>query len=76
MKKILLAFVAIIISAHLFAQYPQGGGANKGGRQMPAIGHIYGKVVDSADKPVSQATIVLLQKQVRFQQQENQTNIV
>jgi ferric enterobactin receptor len=61
MKKILLAFAAFIITAHLFAQYPQGGGANKGGKQMPAIGHIYGKIVDSASKPIGQATIVLLQ---------------
>jgi outer membrane receptor protein involved in Fe transport len=60
MKKILLAFAAIIISAHLFAQNPQSIGANKG-KQMPAIGHIYGKVVDSADKPIGQATIILLQ---------------
>src|SRR5215831_4824688 len=60
MKKLLLAAITFIISAQLFAQYPAGGGANKG-RQMPAIGHIYGKVVDSLGKPLAGASIVLLQ---------------
>ena len=60
MKKVLLAAIAFIISAQLFAQAPAASGANKG-RQMPAIGHIYGKVVDSLGKPLGDATIVLLQ---------------
>jgi len=60
MKKILLVAIIFIISSQLFAQYPSGGGANKG-RQMPAIGHIYGKVVDSLGKPLAGASIVLLQ---------------
>src|SRR6187551_2012878 len=60
MKKLLLAAVLFIISAQLFAQPPAGGGANKG-KQTPAIGHIYGKVVDSLGKPLAGASIVLLQ---------------
>jgi len=44
----------------LFAQFPAG---NAGGKRQapPAIGHVYGKVVDSADKPIAQASIILLQ---------------
>ncbi len=56
MKNILLAAAALIFTANLYAQVPGGNG-----KQPPSIGHIYGKVVDSTDKPVPQASIVLLQ---------------
>jgi len=61
MKKVLLMTLALVFTTVLFAQAPMGGGANKGGRQMPSIGHIYGKVIDSAGKPVPEASVVLMQ---------------
>ncbi len=57
MKKILLLLAAIILKISVFAQPPGGG-------KMPAaanIGHVYGKLVDSAGKPVSDASVILLQ---------------
>lgn len=57
MKKLFTA-VLIIVSSHLLAQFPAGGKTQKA---PPSIGHIYGKVVDSADKPIAQASIILLQ---------------
>ncbi len=62
MKQLFL-FLAIIVSLNVFAQFPGGGapGGNKAGATPPAIGHIYGKVVDSIGKPVAQASVVLLQ---------------
>jgi ferric enterobactin receptor len=70
MKKILLASMALIFTAHSFAQYPGGGGGNKGG-QMPAIGHIYGKLVDSADNPIADASIILLQNKFDSSSKKN-----
>src|SRR6478736_7849784 len=61
MKKVLLMTLALVFTTVLFAQAPMGGSANKGGRQMPSIGHIYGKVIDSAGKPVPDASVVLMQ---------------
>ena len=61
MKKVLLMTLALVFTTALFAQVPMGGGANKGGRQMPSIGHIYGKVIDSAGKPVPEASVVLME---------------
>ncbi|MEO8713297.1 MAG: carboxypeptidase regulatory-like domain-containing protein, partial [Parafilimonas sp.] len=58
MKNLFLAVIALIITVQLSAQFP-GGGANS--KKMPSIGHIYGKVVDSADKPIADASIILLQ---------------
>jgi len=56
MKKwsLLLTFLAGVCS--LNAQFP-GGGAGKG---APNMGHVYGKLVDSLGKPVTEATVVLL----------------
>ena len=60
MKKLFSAIFITFISVQLFAQFPAG---NAGGKKQapPAIGHVYGKVVDSADKPIAQASIILLQ---------------
>ncbi len=62
MKKLLLVALTFIFTAQLFAQFPGGGSGNaKGMQKPPSIGHIYGKVIDSAGKPVADASIVLLQ---------------
>ena len=61
MKQFLIVTTIIISSFHLLAQTPQGGmPQNKAGMSMPAIGRIYGKLVDSAGKPVSEASVILL----------------
>lgn len=62
MKKILFAFIALLITTALFAQFP--GGMPAGGKgTMPAmnIGHIYGKLIDSTGKPLTDASVILLQ---------------
>jgi len=62
MKKLLLAAGILFFTAQLHAQFPMGGGAaGKGQGAAMNIGHIYGKVVDSAGRPVSEASVVLLQ---------------
>jgi ferric enterobactin receptor len=55
MKKwsLLLVFLAGVFS--LKAQFPGGGG-----KGAPNMGHVYGKLVDSAGKPIPDATVVLL----------------
>ena len=61
MKRFFTAILITFISLQLSAQFP--GGAPSGNKmgKAPAIGHLYGKVVDSADKPIAEASVVLLQ---------------
>ena len=59
MKRILFAAVLLVTTINIFAQFPAAG-ANKG-RQIPSIGHIYGKVIDSIGKPLPEASVILLQ---------------
>lgn len=59
MKYFLLSALCLF-SLGAFAQPPAGFGG-KPGQAPPAIGHIYGKVVDSLDKPLGAASVVLLQ---------------
>ncbi len=40
------------------AQFPGGGG------KVPNMGHIYGKIIDSAGHPVSEATVIVLQNKM------------
>src|ERR1700704_2956906 len=62
MKKLLGLVGMIIITLSVSAQFPGGGAGNgKAGHAAPNIGHIYGKVVDSLGKPISDVSIVLLQ---------------
>src|SRR5205809_1122354 len=61
MRNIILFVIASIVTPQLFAQFPGGGANGKGGNKPPSIGHIYGKLVDSADKPIADASIVLTQ---------------
>src|SRR5690242_19266670 len=60
MKKIFLLAVLSFLTLNLFAQLPPGGAA-KGNAQAANIGHVYGKIVDSLGKPISDASVVLLQ---------------
>jgi len=58
MKKILLLLAAISLKFSVFAQMP---GGIPGNGKPPSIGHIYGKLVDSAGKPVSDVSVILVQ---------------
>jgi ferric enterobactin receptor len=60
MKKFLLVFGFLIITGTLIAQFP-GAGTAKAGQAPPAIGHVYGKLVDTLGKPVGDASVVILQ---------------
>lgn len=53
--------VTLLISVfHLAAQPPSGAMQGRPGMTAPAIGRIYGKLIDGAGKPVSDATVLLL----------------
>jgi ferric enterobactin receptor len=56
MKNLLLMMMFLAGFISLRAQFP--GGA--GGRNVPNMGHIYGKLVDSSGHPISEATVILL----------------
>lgn len=60
MKKIGIFALSICCSMISIAQFP-GMAAGGKGQSAPNIGHIYGKIVDSTGKPVSDATVILLQ---------------
>ena len=55
MKKLLLLLGWMLMIFSLRAQFPGGG------KNVPNMGHVYGKIVDSAGIPVSEATVLLLQ---------------
>ncbi len=57
MKKILFLLAAFGLSVSASAQMPGNGKM----QAAPNIGHIYGKLIDSAGKPVSDASVILLQ---------------
>ncbi|MFI5186695.1 MAG: outer membrane beta-barrel protein [Chitinophagales bacterium] len=57
MKKFLFLVSIIFSSSCLFAQMPGMGG----GKGMPAIGRIYGKLVDSTGKGIGDGSVLLLQ---------------
>ena len=62
MKKIYIAFIALLINGFVFAQYP--GGGSRGAQSMN-LGHFYGKVVDEATgKPIESASIQLSQNKM------------
>ncbi len=62
MKKTVLFSLAIIINYGIFAQFPGGNGAQGGrGRQIPSIGHFYGRVVDAkTNKGIDGASVQLI----------------
>ena len=59
MKKIVLLITLIVATANLMAQPP---GAPGGGKMQapPSIGSVIGKLVDSAGKPVSGASVIMM----------------
>ncbi len=59
MKRILFAATLLIATTNIFAQFPAASGSKA--RQIPSIGHVYGKVIDSAGKALPEASVVLLQ---------------
>lgn len=63
MKHLLLLLLTISLSVSYAQERKRPEGAGKGGRQMPAIGHLMGKVIDAKTKaPVEYATVVLINK--------------
>jgi outer membrane receptor protein involved in Fe transport len=54
MKKMLLFLLTLTGFYGLRAQFPGGG-------KVPNMGHIYGKIVDSAGHPIPEATVIVLQ---------------
>src|SRR5574343_98038 len=63
-KSYLTVFLLFISSLTVFAQRPNMAGGGQGTRNMPAIGRLYGKVIDAKTKqPVDFATVTLLAMQ-------------
>ncbi|HNP22226.1 MAG TPA: TonB-dependent receptor [Panacibacter sp.] len=60
MRKLILLAAATLITLISHAQFP-GGSAGKAGQAPPSIGHVYGKIVDSLGKPMSDVSVLLLQ---------------
>ncbi|HXB46018.1 MAG TPA: carboxypeptidase-like regulatory domain-containing protein, partial [Puia sp.] len=60
MKKILCFLLAASLKLSVFAQMSVAGPGN-GKMQAPSIGHIYGKLIDSTGKPLSDVSVILLQ---------------
>ena len=64
MKKIILSISTIFLSMLAMAQYPGMGAPSGKGQAMPSIGHVYGKLVDSSGKAVSDVSVILLQNRL------------
>ncbi|WP_162303805.1 outer membrane beta-barrel protein [Paracnuella aquatica] len=62
MKKTLLATALFFATATLHAQFPAMAPGSRAGAQqsIPSIGVVFGKLVDSAGKPISDASVVML----------------
>jgi ferric enterobactin receptor len=59
MKKIVLLSITICLQFSIYAQMTGAPGNSKA--QPPSIGHIYGKLVDSSGKALSDVSVILLQ---------------
>src|SRR6059036_3982980 len=57
MRNFLLLMVLLVGFFTANAQFPTGGP----GKGVPNMGHVYGKLIDSSGRPISEATILLLQ---------------
>ena len=61
MRKLILFCSVLMLTASVWAQMPGGMPANgKAMQAPPSIGHVYGKLVDSLNKPIGDASVVLL----------------
>ncbi len=58
MKKLLLAAIVLLSIQGVQAQFPAAG---KGKQAQMNIGHVYGKIFDSSDKPIAEASVFVLQ---------------
>ena len=61
MKKIALLITILIAANGLFAQMPGAGPGPGAGAGIPNMGHVFGKITDSAGKPLADVSVVLLQ---------------
>ena len=61
MKKLLLATLILLSGMAAKAQFPGAAAVGKGQQGAMNIGHVYGKLVDSTGKAVTDASVVLLQ---------------
>jgi len=66
MKKIILFVFVILVSLRGFSQMPGGAGG-----QQANIGHIYGKIIDSADKAIGDVSVLLLQNKFDAKSKQN-----
>jgi len=66
MKKIAIIITILIATNTLFAQIPGAAapGRSGGGQGAPNPGHVFGKITDSAGKPLSDVSVVLLQSRI------------
>jgi outer membrane receptor protein involved in Fe transport len=63
MKQAIILITALVLSLTGFAQFPGGGmppAQGKGMQAPPSIGIVFGKVVDSAGKPIQDASVILM----------------
>lgn len=55
-----MLLVVVLMVNSSFAQFPMMGAPKGKSQAVPNLGHVYGKVVDKEDKPISEASVVLL----------------
>jgi ferric enterobactin receptor len=75
MKQAIILFTALVLSFAGFAQFPGGGmppAQGKGMQAPPSIGIVFGKVVDSAGKPIQDASVMLMGNKNGYRHQEIQ----
>lgn len=61
MKHLVIIAGIFFAAFHATAQVPMGAPNAKGAASVPNMGHVYGKLIDSLGKPISDASVLLLQ---------------
>jgi outer membrane receptor protein involved in Fe transport len=61
MKKILFIAGIFLLALSASAQFPAGAPGARSGQTAPSIGHVFGKLVDSTGKAISDASVAILQ---------------
>lgn len=64
MKRLFLLAALFICAFNVSAQFGGNGPAGAKGMQASAIGHVYGKLVDSTGKAINEASVAILQNRV------------